>query len=238
MKAVEAVARRHLARSIRDPALRDALTPRYQPGCKRILLSDDYYPALAQPNVEVVTEAVTEVREGGIALASGRFLEVDAIIHGTGFAVHRYLGGIPVTGRGGLSLTDRWRDGAEAYLGTMVSGFPNLFLMTGPNTGLGHNSMVVMIEGQAGWTARAIAVLRDRALAAIEPRPEAEAAWNRSLRDRTAHTVWSSGCRSWYLDPHGRNTTLWPGFASGFRARTARFRLEDLSLRPAAAEAA
>ncbi|MFL5299432.1 MAG: flavin-containing monooxygenase, partial [Anaeromyxobacteraceae bacterium] len=233
MRVVAAVARWHLARSVRDPALRAALTPAYTPGCKRILLSDDYYPAVAQPNVEVVTEAIDEVREGGIALAGGRVLDVDAIVYGTGFDVHAYLGGLAVVGHGGLRLADAWQDGAEAYLGTMVTGFPNLFVMTGPNTGLGHNSMVVMIEGQARWMSRAVRLLRERGLASLEPRPDAQGAYNAWLRGRTAGTVWLSGCRSWYLDPGGRNTVLWPGFASGFRARTARLREGDLALRPA-----
>jgi cation diffusion facilitator CzcD-associated flavoprotein CzcO len=233
MRVVEWEARRHLAKSIRDPALRERLTPRYRAGCKRILLSDDYYPALAQPNVEVVAERVVEVGERTIRLESGRTLEVDAIVYGTGFRVHDYLGDLRVVGRDGVDLGARWKaDRAEAYLGTMVAGFPNLFMMTGPNTGLGHSSMIVMIEAQARWTARAVRLLRDRDVGAVEVRPEAQAAYNAPLRREADHAVWASGCRSWYLDPRGRNTTLWPGFTATFRARTARLRLPELLLRP------
>ncbi len=238
MRLVERRARRHLARSIPDPVLRERLTPRYTPGCKRILLSDDYYPALAQPNVELVAEPVAGVDERGLALEGGRRLEVDAIVYGTGFRVHDHLGGMAVVGRGGARLAARWAEGAEAYLGTAVAGFPNLFLMTGPNTGLGHNSMIVMIEGQARYAVRAIRLLRERRLASVEVRPEAQAAYNAWLRRRLPRSVWSSGCRSWYHDERGRNTTLWPGSAAGFRARTALLRSGDFDLRPAGGGAA
>jgi cation diffusion facilitator CzcD-associated flavoprotein CzcO len=230
MRVAESEAKRHIARSIRDPALRRLLTPRYRPGCKRILLSNDYYPALAQPNVEVIGEDIVEVSERAISLSGGRVLEIDAILYGTGFAVHDYLGGMTITGRDGASLASRWADGAEAYLGTTVAGFPNLFVMTGPNTGLGHNSMIVMIEGQARYVREAICLLRDRGLASLEPRRDVQAAYNAWLARRHARTVWSSGCASWYLDARGKNTTLWPGFATAFRARTARLRPGDFEL--------
>jgi cation diffusion facilitator CzcD-associated flavoprotein CzcO len=227
MRLVERQGRRHIERSIRDPALRDLLTPRYTPGCKRILLSNDYYPALAQPNVEVLGDEVAEVGERSVTLASGRTLEVDAILYGTGFAVHDYLGGMTVTGRDGVRLGDRWKQGAEAYLGTTIAGYPNLFTLTGPNTGLGHNSMVVMIEGQARYVRQALRLLHANPGAAIECRRERQDAFNAWLARRTATTVWASGCRSWYLDERGRNTVLWPGLATAFRARTLRLRLAD-----------
>jgi cation diffusion facilitator CzcD-associated flavoprotein CzcO len=231
MRLVARQGRRHIERSVADPALRDLLTPRDTPGCKRILLSNDYYAALASPNVEVLTEPIEEVGETSIALAGGRVLEVDAIVYGTGFAVHDYLGGLRVTGRGGERLADRWRDGAEAYLGTAVAGFPNLFLMTGPNTGLGHNSMIVMIEAQARYVARAIRLIHDADGASLECRRERQDAYNAWLARRTAGTVWATGCRSWYLDERGRNVVLWPGLASAFRARTRRLDLADYVLR-------
>ncbi|UQA57183.1 flavin-containing monooxygenase [Polyangium aurulentum] len=231
MRMVELEGKRHMARSIRDPKLRELLTPKYKPGCKRLLLSNDYYPALAQPNVEVLGDAVAEVSENAIELGSGRKLEVDAILYGTGFTVHDYLGGMRITGRDGVSLGDQWKDGAEAYLGTTVAGFPNLFMMTGPNTGLGHNSMIVMIEGQARLAGEAIGLLRDRNLASIEVRHEVQKDYNAWLQGRTAQAVWSSGCSSWYLDEAGKNTTLWPGFTAVFRARTARLRISDYELR-------
>lgn len=232
MRLVEHQSTRHIERSIRDPELRRLLTPRYQPGCKRILLSNDYYPALAQPNVEVIGDELVEVSEQAITLAGGRSLEIDAILYGTGFTVQDYLGGMTITGRDGAGLASRWEDGAEAYLGTTVAGFPNLFVMTGPNTGLGHNSMIVMIEGQARYVREAICLLRDRGLASLEPRRDVQTAYNAWLARRHARTVWSSGCTSWYLDARGKNTTLWPGFATAFRARMARLRLDDFELRP------
>lgn len=231
MRIVENEARRHIARSIREPALRDRLTPRYTPGCKRILLSNDYYPALAQPNVEVLADEVAEVGEASLTLAGGRTLEVDAILYGTGFAVHDYLGGLTVTGRGGARLADRWREGAQAYLGTTIAGFPNLFTMTGPNTGLGHNSMIAMIESQARYALQALRTLRAHELASLECRRERQDAFNAWLTRRMAKMVWASGCKSWYLDEHGKNTTLWPGLATAFRARTRRLRLADYVLR-------
>lgn len=223
--------RRHLERAVSDPALRELLTPRYKPGCKRILMSNDYYPALAQPNVEVLGDAVAEVGERAITLASGRTLEVDALLYGTGFTVHDYLAGMRVVGRDGEELGARWQAGAQAYLGTTVSGFPNLFMLMGPNTGLGHNSMVVMIEGQARHARQAIELLHRGDVAALEPRREVQDAYNAWLADRSATTVWQSGCASWYLHESGANTTLWPGFATAFRARTARLRPGDYQMR-------
>lgn len=231
MRLVAREGERHLARSVRDPALRRLLTPRYLPGCKRILLSNDYYPALAQPNVEVIAGEVVEVSEQAVTLGDGRVLEVDAILYGTGFAVHDYLGGMEVTGPDGVSLASRWQDGAEAYLGTTIAGFPNLFVMTGPNTGLGHNSMLAMIEGQARYVREAICVLRERRLASLAPRQDVQRAYNAWLARRHTRTVWSTGCASWYLDANGKNTTLWPGSVTAFRARMARVRLGDFELR-------
>jgi cation diffusion facilitator CzcD-associated flavoprotein CzcO len=234
MRAAEWWARRHMERSVRDPALRAKLSPSYRAGCKRILLSDDYYPAIARPNVEVVTERVREVGPGGLVLSDGRTIDIDALVLATGFEVHEYLGGLAVTGRGGATLRQRWGEGARAWLGMLVPEFPNLFLLNGPNTGLGHNSMIVMIEGQARWAARAIRLLRERGLGSVEVRPEAEAAHHRWIARRAGRAVWATGCRSWYLDAQGRNTTLWPASATAFRARTARLRTSDLLLRPPA----
>lgn len=231
MAMVERDCLRHMAHAIPDPALRERLTPKYHPGCKRILISNDFYPAVAQANVELVDAPIERIEEDGIVV-DGRTIPVDAIIYGTGFTVHDYLGGMIVRGRDGERLDARWRGGAEAYLGTTIAGFPNLFMLMGPNTGLGHNSMIVMIEGQAHYAAQTIAMLGRRDLAAIEVRAEVEAAFNTWLQGRLGHTVWSSGCRSWYLDERGKNTTLWPTFATAFRLRTARPRARDYHLRP------
>jgi cation diffusion facilitator CzcD-associated flavoprotein CzcO len=231
------LARRNMARAIRDPALRARLTPSYVPGCKRILLSDDWYPALAEPNVEVIADEAAGLTEDALVLASGRRLEVDAVVYGTGFRVHDHLAGLEVLGRGGASLGALWREKASAYLGTVVAGFPNLFVMSGPNTGLGHSSVVLMFEAQARWIRDAVRLLLERGLATIDVRPEVQATYDAWLGRRLRGTVWSTGCRSWYLDPRGRNTALWPGSATSFRARLVRFRPEDFHLLPAPAPA-
>jgi cation diffusion facilitator CzcD-associated flavoprotein CzcO len=224
LKWAQGIAKRHLARGVADPALQAKLTPDYTMGCKRILISDDYYPALARPNVEVVTDGIREVTATGVVTTDGSLRAVDTIIFGTGFAVHDYLGGIPVIGRGGRTLAEAWRGGAEAYLGTTVPGFPNLFAMTGPNTGLGHNSMVFMIESQAQYIRDCVRFMRRRGIATVEVRDDATRRFNDRLQARLAHTVWQEGgCRSWYLDEHGRNSSLWPGFTVEFWARTRRF---------------
>ncbi|MSP24797.1 MAG: NAD(P)/FAD-dependent oxidoreductase [Myxococcales bacterium] len=230
MRYVERLGKRHIADSIADPELRARLTPTFTPGCKRVLIADDYYPALAQPNIEVVTDRVTELTETGLVLANGRHVPADALVYGTGFRVHDYLGGMSILGRDGRSLATHWSGGAQAYLGTTISGFPNLFMMTGPNTGLGHNSILVMIEGQARLLGAAARLLQRQQLASIEPVPEVEARYNAWLRGRGAHTVWKTGCTSWYLDDAGRNTTLWPNLASAFRLRLNTLRESDYVL--------
>ena len=218
----EAVVLRHLARRVPDAALRDALTPDYRMGCKRVLISDDYYPALCRPNVTLTTSPIREVRERSIVTADGAEHPADAIVFGTGF---RATDGpdARVTGRAGRTLAEAWRDGMSAYLGTSVAGFPNLFLLIGPNTGLGHNSMVLMMEAQYRYVLGALRLLRRRKLRALDVRPEVQERYNARLQRRLARTVWASGCRSWYLDRNGKNTTLWPGFTFAFRARTRRF---------------
>ncbi|MEZ4399757.1 MAG: NAD(P)/FAD-dependent oxidoreductase [Kofleriaceae bacterium] len=223
LRWVQPLALRHLHAQVADPALRATLTPSYVLGCKRILMSNDYYPALAQPHVEVVTDAITGVTPDGVVTADGRARPVDAIIFGTGFAVHDYLGGIAVTGRAGADLGARWADTPEAYLGTMVDGFPNLFTLIGPNTGLGHNSMLLMIEAQVRLVMSTLAAMARHDHVLVEPRPEAVRAYNDELAARMPKTVWSTGCTSWYRDAAGRNPTLWPGSTVEFAARTWRF---------------
>lgn len=217
------IARRHLERQVPDPALRAKLTPNYLMGCKRILLSDDFYPSLTQPNVEVISERIREVRARSVVTADGVEREVDTIICGTGF--HVTDSQIPrcIHGQCGQSLAERWRDGYSAYLGTTVSGFPNMFLLIGPNTGLGHNSMVYMIESQINYIVDCLGTMQRRNIQAIEVRPAVQEAFNEHLQARLKTTVWQSGCKSWYLDAHGRNTTIWPGFTFEFRHRTRHF---------------
>jgi cation diffusion facilitator CzcD-associated flavoprotein CzcO/acetyl esterase/lipase len=227
-RAMERLARMHLSRAVKDPALRAKLTPSYTLGCKRILLSNDYYPAVQQPNVDIVTEAIERVTPKGILTADGMEHPADAIIFGTGFQIQEYPFGKHVHGRGGQTLAERWRTTMTAHLGTTVAGFPNLFLLLGPNTGLGHSSVIVMIEAQIEHVVRALQYMRATGATSIEPRAEAQAAFVAEVDSRMRGTVWTAGgCKSWYLDQQGRNSTLWPGTTLSFRRRVASFRPRD-----------
>ena len=222
-KLVERLALRHLERSVPDPALRARLTPGYSIGCKRILVSNDYLPALTRPNVELVTCAVSEVRGRSVVGADGVEREVDAIIYGTGFRVTDPPMAGRVRGRGGRTLAEVWDGSPRAHVGTTVAGFPNLFILLGPNTGLGHTSVVYMIEAQIEHFLKALDFMGRRGAAVIEPRPEAQAAFVGEVERRMEGTVWVSGrCASWYLDRTGRNSTIWPDFTWRFRRRVAR----------------
>jgi cation diffusion facilitator CzcD-associated flavoprotein CzcO len=231
MKAAELLGRLHIRRAIKDPQLRRALTPDYTIGCKRILMSNDYYPSLARDNVRVLSGGIDRVTERGVLAKDGTEYEADAIIYGTGFKVHDPLGPMSIRGRGGLELSDLWRErGLEAYLGTSVAGFPNLFILVGPNTGLGHNSIVYMIESQVHYVLDAIKTMRKRAIAFVDVKPDVQTHYNDSLQAQLDDSVWSSGCSSWYLDASGKNRTLWPGFTFRFRQATEEFREQDYEL--------
>jgi cation diffusion facilitator CzcD-associated flavoprotein CzcO len=226
MQAIQRVAAAHLAHQVPDPELRRKLTPSYTIGCKRILISNDWYPALQQANVDLVTDGIVEVRPHSIVTADGTERPADTIISATGFHVTDFPAGRRIHGPGGATLSDVWqeRGSMEAYLGTTVAGFPNLFLLVGPNTGLGHTSMVFMIESQVAYVVDALAHMDSTAAATLAVRPEAQTAYNERLQRRLARTVWNrGGCRSWYLDANGRNTSLWPGSTWTFRRRTRRF---------------
>ncbi len=221
LKSAQRFALRHLARQVPDPALRAKLTPDYTMGCKRILISNDYYPSLSQPNVDVVTDAISEVRAHSVVTADGVEHPVDTIVFGTGFQVTEFPGAAHIFGRQGESLQQHWGEGMHAHKGTTVPGFPNLYLLVGPNTGLGHTSQVFMIESQITYVLDA---LRQVPTGVAEVSPAAEDAWNDKVQTAMARTVWTTGgCRSWYLDKNGRNTTLWPGFTFDFRRRLRRF---------------
>jgi cation diffusion facilitator CzcD-associated flavoprotein CzcO len=224
MRFAEGLARRHLRRSVPDPALRAALTPRYRMGCKRVVLSNDYYPTLLRDNVELVTDGIAEVRADGLVTRSGGVHEVDTIIFGTGFRVTDMPMAHTIRGRGGVTLAAAWRGSMKAYLGSSVTGFPNLVLVLGPNTGLGHNSVLFMIECQIAHLLGMLRHLRDTGTRAVEPTPAAQRAYVASIERRMAHTVWQTGgCRSWYLDETGRNSTLWPGYSWSYWLRARRF---------------
>ncbi len=228
---VERLARRHLERSVPDAELRAKLSPDYSIGCKRILISNDYLPSLTRPNVEVVTEGIAEVRGHSIVDSSGVERAVDAIILGTGFQVTDPPLAKHTRGREGRTLSEVWRGSPQAHLGTTVAGFPNLFILLGPNTGLGHNSVVYMIEAQIEHLLAAINYMHRQGASAIEPRPEAQAAFVAEVRRRMEGTVWIAGrCVSWYLDSTGRNSTLWPDFSWRFRRRVARLNPVEYAL--------
>ncbi|GGO85434.1 flavin-containing monooxygenase [Wenjunlia tyrosinilytica] len=227
MRVAERLARLNMRRHIKDPELRRALTPSYTMGCKRTLISNDYYPALARPNVDVVTTGIQEVRADRVVTRDGAEHPVDAIVLGTGFHVTDAMERLPLTGRGGLKIQDAWADGIEAYLGTTVTGFPNLFLVLGPNTGLGHNSMVFMVEAQTRYIVGCLDLIDRRGGRALEVEDTAQRAFNDRLQGSLDGEVWSKGnCASWYLDSEGVNRAAWPGWTWQFWLRTRRPRPE------------
>ena len=193
----------------------------YTIGCKRLLISSDYYPAVSRENVSLVTDGIREIKEHSIVDEAGVEHEVDVIVYGTGFKVTDALHDQRIVGRGGLKIQDAWADGIETYYGITTAGFPNLFFLLGPNTGLGHNSVVFMIESQVRYVMECLRLLSKSQARAIDVRPERQRAFNRRLLERLDPLVWNSGgCQSWYLDEHGVNRTIWPGFTFEYWART------------------
>jgi cation diffusion facilitator CzcD-associated flavoprotein CzcO len=232
MAPLQRTAERHIERQISDPALRAKVTPGYTIGCKRILLSSNYYPALTRPNVSLVTDPIIRITRTGLACADGSSYGADVIIYGTGFKTVEAMTELNVAGRDGVKLQDVWRDGAEAYHGITVAGFPNFFLLLGPNTGLGHNSVVFMIESQVQHVLACLQLMARRNAETIEVRASAVRRFNDGIQRRLRRAVWSEGgCTSWYLDADGVNRALWPGFSFEYWARTRRVRRADYLLR-------
>jgi cation diffusion facilitator CzcD-associated flavoprotein CzcO len=230
MKVIERLARRHMRSQIDDPRLLEAVTPDYTIGCKRILPSNGWYRALGKPNVELVTAGVREVRAHSIVDGDGVERPVDAIVFGTGFKVTDIPAAHAVRGRGGKLLDDLWHGSPRAYFGSAIAGFPNLFFLLGPNTGLGHSSMVYMIESQIAHVMAALGHMRERGAATIEVTAAAQERYNADIDGRMEGTVWNTGCASWYLDDTGRNATLWPDWTWRFRRRAARLQPADYAL--------
>ncbi len=235
----EKQARKFLVKQVPDPQLREKLTPHFRLGCKRVLLSNDYYPALSQPNVDVVTDGIIEVVPEGVVTRGpdGRRVThpADTIIFGTGFHVTDVPLAARLVGKDGRTLRAHWDEtGMSALHGTTVSGFPNLFLLVGPNTGLGHNSIIFMIESQLKYVLGALRAMEQTGAATLEPRPAVQEAYNAQIQQQLRGTVWNTGgCASWYLDEKGRNTTLWPTFTFRFRKLVRRFDPADYELGPA-----
>ena len=233
LKAAQRAALRHLARSIPDPRLRAKLTPDYVMGCKRILISSDFYPALREPNVQVVASGLAKVDGTALTAKDGTSREADAIILATGFHAVDAPIADRIYGAEGTSLAQSWAGDMRALRGTTIAGFPNLCMVIGPNTGLGHNSMIYMIESQLNYILDFIGTLDRTGAAAMDTRPSAQRRWCDGVERRMAATVWTTGgCVSWYLNAAGRNPTLWPGSTIGFRRATRRVDPAEYELIP------
>jgi cation diffusion facilitator CzcD-associated flavoprotein CzcO len=219
------MALKHLASQVADPHLREALTPKYEFGCKRVLISSDFYPALKLPNVELVTAGIAEVRPHSIVTRDGVERPLDVIVYGTGFRATEVLRGLRIVGRDGVEIHEAWRERIGTYLGITVSGFPNFFMLLGPNTGLGHNSVVLMIEAQVRYVMSCLRLMRRRGQPVMDLLPASQQRFMDELRRRLPRTVWESGgCKSWYQDQTtGESPVLWPGSVVEYyrRARAA-----------------
>uniref|UniRef100_A4XTI7 Flavoprotein involved in K+ transport-like protein n=1 Tax=Ectopseudomonas mendocina (strain ymp) TaxID=399739 RepID=A4XTI7_ECTM1 len=218
---------RHLARQMPDAAKRARLQPDYPMGCKRILISNDYFPALAQANVDIVDSAISEVREHSLVTADGREHPCDVLIYGTGFTASDFLAPMRIRGLGGLELNQAWKEGAEAYKGISVSGFPNLFLLYGPNTNLGHSSILYMLESQYRYVLGCLRTLREQQLRYLDLRMDVQRRYNQRLQHATRRTIWAQGCSSWYQNASGKHTNNWPGYTFTYRHLTRTPELAD-----------
>ena len=230
MKLAQRIAKRHMAHQVPDRALREKLTPDYTMGCKRVLISNDYYPALSRPNVDLVTDGIAEVREHSVVDTAGVEHEVDTIVYGTGFHVIDAFGYLSITGKDGRDLAKEWQEqGIQSHFGITVAGFPNFFFLLGPNTGLGHNSVVFMAESQIKYVSQCLGML-DRA-DEVEVRVDVQRRFNSEIQRKLSRGVWTEGgCKSWYLDAQGVNRTIWPGFTWRYWMRTRKVRADDFVL--------
>lgn len=221
-RPLERLAKLYLRHCVKNPALVEKLTPDYTIGCKRVLLSNNYYQVFNRPNVELVTKPLVEVREHSVITKDGVERPVDAIILGTGFHAdpRDYLTELSIKGVAGRELLDSWAGGPEAYLGISVAGFPNMFELVGPNTGLGHNSLIFMIESQVHYIVECLKLLATKGAKCMDVRPSALRRFNDELEQELEHTVWTSGCKSWYTQEDGKNIAIWPGFSFRYRMRT------------------
>jgi cation diffusion facilitator CzcD-associated flavoprotein CzcO len=224
--------RRQLNSQIADPELRAKCLPDYVMGCKRVTFSNDWYPALARPNVDLVTDPIERIVPDGVVTVNGATRTADVIVYGTGFKAVEFLAPMSVTGIRGQRLQDAWRDGAQAYLGISVSGFPNFFVLYGPNTNLGGNSIIYMLEGQIGYVLGAVKALTAERLAWVDVRPDVQDAFNTWVQQASQKSVWESGCHSWYTTESGRNTNNWPDHTFLYRHRVKRFDLAAYRVMP------
>jgi cation diffusion facilitator CzcD-associated flavoprotein CzcO len=217
----------HLRTQVRDPWLRRQLTPDFRPGCKRMLISSDYYPALQQDNCKLIDWPIATISPVGIRTSDGVEHHLDCIVFATGYDVHLTGPPYPVTGVGGRSLADEWATGAQAYKSINAHGYPNLFLMTGPNSGPGHNSLLVYVEGQLDYAVRGIKTILDQNLRYLDVRRDVQLRYNKRIQRRLTKTTWMSGCSSWYLTADGFNASMYPGFATQYLRQMRDFRFGD-----------
>jgi cation diffusion facilitator CzcD-associated flavoprotein CzcO len=239
LPALRAVGRRQINKAISDPDLRRSVTPADEPGCKRIMLTDEWYPTLTKPNVELVTDRIEAVTESGIRTVGGRERPADVLVLATGFKSHAFVAPMEITGVGGRTLAETWAGAPRAYYGLTVPGFPNLFLIYGPNTNGGTGSVISTIESGTNHVLAALAALDRAGADRIELRPEAADGFDRDVRRALAGSVWASGCTNWYVDENGHDPNQWPWTWSAYRRRTAQLEpgAYALSRSPAAAPA-
>lgn len=217
----------YMKKTIKDPELRKKFTPDYPIGCKRILISNNYYQTFTQDKVHLETHAIDTITEKGIKFQNGVDIEVDTLIYGTGFKATEFLTPMEVTGLGGKTLNQEWHKGAEAYLGITVNDFPNFFMLYGPNTNLGHNSIVYMLESQIQYILDAVDIIKSKNLASFNIRQQPQHEFNQSIQGKLKSTVWEKGCVSWYKNKEGKNTVNWPDFTFAYRQQTRRINLQD-----------
>lgn len=220
-------AKRFAKGQVRDPKKLRHLIPDYRIGCKRILISNDWYPAVDQPHVDLVTRGIERVVEDGVVTTDGTLHRLDALIVGTGFAASEFLSPMEIAGRNGVSLNQAWAHGSEAYKGITVSGFPNLFMLYGPNTNLAHNSIVYMLESQVQYVLSCIRTLQAEPGVAMDVKPDRLRDFSTTVQEKLKTSVWESGCHSWYLDKNGKNTVNWPGFTFSYRNATRQVNPDD-----------
>jgi cation diffusion facilitator CzcD-associated flavoprotein CzcO len=227
MPLAQKQAKAYMHKNIKDPVLREKLTPDYGIGCKRILISNNYYKAFNQDNVALETHGISHIEEDGVVLKNGEKVVVDAIIYGTGFKATDFLSPIKITGLKGKSLNKEWEKGAEAYLGITVKDFPNFYMLYGPNTNLGHNSIVYMLESQIRYTLKSIKLLNKSGVKYLNIRENKHDLFNEKIQKKVKNTVWEQGCESWYKTDEGKNTVNWPDFTFKYRHKTRNVKLND-----------